>query len=329
MVTMKIGMSGLVSLVAAVTAALASTIALAQAYPVKPIRLIVPSNPGGGTDVSGRLVGRILTEALGVQVVVENRGQATGRVGADAVARAAPDGYMLLLGATTPLSTIPSADPKVTYDPVKDFAPISLVATSDFALAVHASLPTKTVRDFIALARSKPGQINFASVGTGSGAHFTLELFKQLARLDMLHVPYRGASLAITALVGGEVSSYFGSGPSLLPHVKSGRVRPLASTGVRRMKTFPEIPTMNEIVPGLVSYLWFGVVAPAGTPNDIIARLFGVIAKGVHDPAMGQVFAAAGADPVSSSSPQEFGELIKTELAKWTKVAKTAGITVD
>ena len=326
---MKISLVGCVLLVSAVTAALISTNILAQAYPVKPIRLIVPANPGGGMDVSGRITGRLVTDALGVQVVVENRGQATGRVGADAVARAAPDGYTLLLGATTPLSTIPSADAKVTYDPVKDFAPISLVATSDFALAVHASLPTRTVRDFIALARSKPGQFNFASVGTGSGAHFTLELFKQLARLDMLHVPYRGASLATTALVGGEVSAYFGSGPSLLAHVKAGRIRPLASTGLTRMRTFPDIPTMNETVPGLVSYLWFGVVAPAGTPNEIITRLHDVIAKGVHDAALTQIFVASGAEPVSSASPEEFGALIRTELAKWTKVAKAAKITVD
>jgi putative tricarboxylic transport membrane protein len=313
----------------ACAAALIATAASPQAYPVKPIRLIVPSNPGGGMDISGRIIGRMITDALGVQCIVDNRGQATGRVGTDAVARAAPDGYTLLLAATTPLATVPSVDPKVTYDPVKDFAPISLVATSDFALAVHVSLPAKTMEEFIALARSKPGQINFASVGSGSGAHFTLELLKQLAKLDMVHVPYRGAALAITALVGGEVSAYFGSGPSLLSHVQSGRIRVLASTGLKRMATFPGTPTMNEIVPGHVSYLWFGLAAPAGTPNEVIARLFDVINKGLHDPAMTKVIVAAGAEPVGSASPQEFGNLIKSELAKWSKVAKAGNITLD
>ena len=313
----------------ACAAALFATAGLAQPYPSKPIRLIVPSNPGGGMDISGRIIARMITEALGVQCIVDNRGQATGRVGADAVARAAPDGYTLLLAATTPLSTVPSVDPKVTYDPVKDFTYISLVATSDFALAVHSSLPTKTMKEFLALARSRPGQINFASVGTGSGAHFTLELLKQLAKLDMLHVPYRGAALAITALVGGEVSAYFGTGPSLLPHVKSGRVRVLASTGLKRMETFPGTPMMNEIVPGHVSYLWFGLAAPAGTPNEIVMRHFDVIRKGLQDPAMTKVIVAAGAEPTGSASPQEFAEVIKSELVKWSKVAKAANITLD
>ena len=316
----------------ACAAALVASEAFAQApstYPVKPIRLIVPSNPGGGMDAAGRIVGRMLTEALGQQCIVDNRGQATGRVGTDAVARAAPDGYTLLLAGTTPLATVPSVDPKVTYDPVKDFAPISLVATSDFALAVHVSLPAKTMKEFTALARSKPGQINFASVGTGSGAHFTLELLKQLAKLDMLHVPYRGAALAATALLGGEVSGYFGSGPTLLPHVQAGRIRVLATTGLKRMAAFPGTPTTNEIVPGHFSYLWFGVAAPVGTPNEIIARLFDVITKGLHDPATTKVIAAAGAEPVVSASPQEFGEVIKSELVKWGKVAKAANIKLD
>jgi tripartite-type tricarboxylate transporter receptor subunit TctC len=156
------------------------------------------------------------------------------------------------------------------------------------------------MKEFIVLARSRPGQINFASVGTGSGAHFTLELLKQLAKLDMLHVPYRGAALAATALLGGEVSGYFGSGPTLLPHVQAGRIRVLATTGLKRMAAFPGAPTTNEIVPGHVSYLWFGVAAPAGTPNEIIVRLFDVISKGIHDPAIAKVVAAAGAEPVAT-----------------------------
>jgi tripartite-type tricarboxylate transporter receptor subunit TctC len=313
----------------ACAAALLSTAAAAQTYPSKPIRLIVPSNPGGGMDAAGRIVGRILTDALGVQCIVDNRSQGTGSVGADAVARSAPDGYTLLLAATTPLATVPSVDPKLSYDPIKDFAPITQVATSDFALAVHVSLPAKTMREFIALARSKPGQINFASVGTGSGAHFTLELLKQSAKLDMVHVPYRGAALAVTALVGGEVSGYFGSGPTLVSHVQAGRIRILASTGLKRMTAFPGVPTANEIVPGVVSYLWFGVAAPAGTSGEIITRLFEVINKGLHDPALTKVILASGAEPVGSASPQEFGGLIKSELAKWSKVAKAGNIQLD
>ena len=301
---------------------------IAQTFPSKPIRLIVPVTPGGGTDVAARIITRVLGEGLGVQVVADNRGGASGRIGAEAVAKAAPDGYTLLMGGVTPLATIPSSDSKLGYDPIRDFAPVSPVATTEYNLVVHPSLPVKTVREFIALARSRPGQINCASTGTGSTSHFTWELLKQLAKIDIVHVPYKGSGFAITALLGGEVTSYFGSAPSVLPHVKAGRLRPVASTGPRRSKTFPDIPTMNETVPGHVSTSWYGVLAPSGTPNDIIARMHDLIVKGLAVPATAQQIAASGADAISSS-PAEFAALIKAEITKWSAVVKASGIAVD
>jgi tripartite-type tricarboxylate transporter receptor subunit TctC len=316
------------ALVGTASLALVPNPALAQAFPTKPIRLIVPVTPGGGLDVFGRIIARVLSEGLGVQVVADNRGGASGRIGAEAVARAAPDGYTLLMGGVTPLSTIPSSDPKLSYDAVKDYAPISLVGTAEFNLVMHPSLPVRSVADFIALAKSKPGQIYCASTGIGSTSHFTWELFKQFAKIDIVHVPYRGGGFAYTALLGGEVSSFFGSASSITPHVKAGRLRPIASTGPKRSKTFPDIPTMSETVPGVVSTSWYGVLAPAGTPNDIIFRMHDIIVKGLNAPAIAQQIVASGADPISSS-PEEFSAFIKAEIAKWTRVVKASGITVE
>jgi tripartite-type tricarboxylate transporter receptor subunit TctC len=302
--------------------------AWAQPYPSKPIRLVVPTTPGGGTDVTARVLARAMSERLGQQVVVDNRGGASGRIGSESVARSAPDGYTLLMGGVTPLATIPSSDSKLAYDPVNDFAPISLAATTQYTLVVHPSLPVKSVKELVALGRAKPGQVSFSSVGTGSTAHFTAELLKQLAKVDYLHVPYKGSGPAITAVLSGEVSFYFGSGPSILPHAKAGRLRPLATTGPKRAMPFPELPTTGESVPGHVSTSWYGVLAPAGTPSDIVTKLHGVIVSSLGNPTVAKQVAAAGADPLSSS-PQEFAAHIKAELAKWSKVVKAGGIKAE
>jgi tripartite-type tricarboxylate transporter receptor subunit TctC len=295
--------------------------ALAQPYPGKPVRLVVPTTPGGGTDVTARVIARAMSERLGQQVVVDNRGGASGRIGTESVAHAAPDGYTLLMGGVTPLATIPSLDRKLAYDPVKDFAPVSLVATTQYALVVHPSLPVKSVKELVALGKSRPGEVNFSSVGTGSTAHFTAELLKQLAKVDFLHVPYKGSGPAITAVLSGEVSFYFGSGPSTLPHAKAGRLRPLATTGPKRAMPYPDLPTMNESVPGHVSTSWYGILAPQGTPGEIVSRLHEVVVGSLNNPTVSKQVAAAGAAPVSSS-PQDFAAHIKAELAKWSKVVK-------
>jgi tripartite-type tricarboxylate transporter receptor subunit TctC len=309
-------------------ACLVPALALAQPYPSKAIRMVVPTTPGGGTDVTARVLARAMSERLGQQVVVDNRGGASGRIGTESVARAPADGYTLLMGGVTPLATIPSSDPKLPYDPVKDFEPISLAATTQYVLVVHPSLPVKNVKELVALGKAKPGLVAFSSVGTGSTTHFTAELFKQLAKVDFLHVPYKGSGPAITALLGGEVSFYFASAQSSLPHAKAGRLRPLATTGPKRAAPYAELPTMSESVPGHVSTSWYGVLAPEGTPQDIVSKLSGVITSALANPGVAQQVEASGASP-TSSTPQEFAAHIKAELAKWTKVVKASGIKAE
>ena len=261
-------------------------------------------------------------------MVVDNRGGASGRIGSGIVANSPPDGYTLLMGGVTPLATIPSVDSKLAYDPVKDFAPISMVATTQYTLVVHPSLPVKSVKELVALGKRRPGQVNFSSVGTGSTAHLTAELLKQLANVNFVHVPYKGSGPAITAVLSGEVSFYFGSGPSTLPHAKAGRLRPLATTGPKRSMPYPDLPTMNESVPGHISTSWYGILAPAGTPNDVISRLHDAIVSSISDPVVAKQVAASGAGPVSNS-PKEFAAHISSELAKWRKLVKAAGIKAE
>ena len=308
--------------------AIVSNTALAQAYPSKPIRLIVPWPPGGGTDAAARILAQALSDGLGEQVVVDSRPGATGRIGTEFAARAPADGYTLLMGTVGPNSVMPAASPKLPYDAIRDFAPISLVATSDYILVVHPSLPVKSVKDLIALAGSKPGQINFASAGNGSVAHLAGELFKLLAKVDMVHVPYKGGGPAVTATLSGEVSLYFGSGPSVVSFAKAGRLRAIATTGAKRSKTLPGLPTIGETLPGHEATQWFGVLAPAGTPQDIVLKLHAVIVKAVGTAKVAQQLSAVGSDPVSNS-PEEFAAHIKAEIAKWGKVAKAARISFE
>ncbi|HYC47189.1 MAG TPA: tripartite tricarboxylate transporter substrate binding protein [Burkholderiales bacterium] len=313
---------------AVLAAAVLSPHAAAQGYPAKPIRLIAPYPPGGGIDGSARIMAQALTESLGQQVVVDNRGGASGRIGTEIASKAPADGYHLLLGSVAPNAILPSAYSKLPYDAIKDFAPISLVAQTDYILTVHPSLPVKSVKDLIALARARPGQIVYASTGNLGGPHLAGELFKQLAKVNMVHVPYKGGGPATTAILSGETSLIFGSGPTVVPHANAGRLRMIATTGAARSRMLPQLPRVGEVLPGHEVTQWYGILAPAGTPQDIIARLHDEIAKATKSPKVVQQFAAAGADAVSNT-PEQFAAHIRAEIAKWGKVVKSAGLRLD
>ena len=313
---------------AALLAAFVPAQSVAQSYPSKPIRLIAPYPPGGGVDGTARIIGNALSEALGQQVVIDNRGGASGRIGTEIAAKAPADGYNLLLGSVAPNAIIPGSYAKLSYDAVRDFAPISLVAESDYILAVHPSMPVKSVQDLIALARARPGQIAFASTGNLGGPHLAGELFKQLAKVTMIHVPYKGGGPATTAILSGETSLIFGSGPTVVPHARTGRLRLVATTGAKRSKTLPELPTVGDTLPGHEVTQWYGILAPAGTPSDIVAKLNSEIVKAVRNPKVVQQLAASGADAVSNT-PEQFAAHIKAEIAKWGKVVKTSGVPLD
>jgi len=301
--------------------------ASAQPYPAKPIRLIVPFTPSGGTDASARILAQALTDDAGWRFVVENRPGASGRIGTELAAKAPADGYTLLVGSVAPNAIIPSAVSNLPYDAVRDFAPISLLVTSDFILAVHPSLPARSVKDMVALARSKPGEINFSSVGNISGSHMTGELLKQLAKINIVHVAYKGPGAAVIAVLSGEVSFYFGSGPTLTPHANAGRLRLLASTGSKRSQFNPGLPTVSETVPGHESTQWFGILAPAGTSKEIISKLHAAIAAVARTPKVVEQFAAVGSESIGSS-PAEFAAFIKAEMNKWGKVVKS-GVSLE
>ncbi len=299
----------------------------AQGFPVKPIRLIVPFTPSGGTDTSARILAQALGDDAGWRFVVENRPGASGRIGTELAAKAPADGYTLLVGSVAPNAIIPSAVSNLPYDAVKDFAPISLLVTSDFILAVHPSLPAKSVKDLVALAKAKPGQINFSSVGSISGSHMTGELLRQLAKIDIVHVGYKGPGAAVVAVLSGEASFYFGSGPTLTPHANAGRLRLLASTGSKRSRLSPGLPAVNETVPGHESTQWFGILAPAGISKDTVSKLHAAIAAAVRSPKVTEQFTAMGSEAIGSS-PSEFAAFINAEIAKWAKVVKS-GIALE
>ena len=313
------------TLLLATGVAFGSPTAVAQTYPVKPIRIIGPSSPGGGIDASGRILAAALTPVLGQQVVLENRPGAGGIVGTEIVAKAPPDGYTLMLSAAAALVVFPHTFRKLPYDPLRDFAPISLVAASEYILAVHPSLPVKTVKDLVALARARPGEIAFSSSGNFGFPHLAGELLKQQAKINMLHVPYKGGGPAATAILSGEVSFMFGTGPSVVPHAKAGRLRLIATASDKRSRALPELPTVRETLPGVEVSAWYGLLAPAGTPKDIITRLHAETAKALATPKVQQQIANAGAEAVSST-PDEFAALIRADLARWAKAVKATGL---
>ena len=306
--------------------ALACSVADAQPYPSRPIRLIVPSTPGGSVDTLARTIGPKLSERWGQQVVVDNRSGAGGVIAADLTAKAPPDGYLLMLGTVASLATNVSLHRKLPYDPVKDFAPVSLVATQNLMLVVHPSVPAKTVKELVRFAKSQTGKLSFASAGNGTGSHLSGELFKQLAGIDILHIPYKGVQPAMVDVISGQVAINFPSILTALPHVRSGRVRALAVTGAARTRAAPELPTMDEAgIKGYESSTWYGIVAPAATPQDVVAKLAGEVAAILKQPETRERLSRDGADPVGSS-PQEFGHFMQSEIEKWRKVIRAAGI---
>lgn len=296
-----------------------------QNYPVRPVRLIVPSSPGGGTDITARIIAPKLGEYLGQQVVVENRPGAGTMIGGEAVARAAPDGYTLLMGIST-LAINPAMYKRVPYDALRDFAPISQVVALPNMLVTHPSLPVKSVRELIAFAKARPGQINFASAGVGTNPHLAMELFLSMTDLKMVHVPYKGSGQGVIDLLAGHVTVMMPSILTALNYVKNKRLRALGVTSAKRAAGVPDIPTIAEAgVPGYEAVQWFGVLAPAATPRDIIMRLHKEIVRTVQAPDIKPKLINDGADPVGSS-PEEFAAFIRSETNKWAKVAKSIGI---
>lgn len=319
------------SYIALLGAGLAGT-ALAQTaanYPVKPVRFIAPFPPGGSTDLLARLVAQKLTEAWGQQVIVENRGGAAGTIGVELAARSAPDGYTIVMGHVGTFGVNPTLYPKLSYDAVRDFAPITVLATVPNGMAVHPSLPVKTARDFVSLAKAKPGELLYASGGSGSASHLAGEYFKLLTKIEMVHVPYKGTAPAMISMISGQTTMTITGMVALMPHVKSGRLKLLGVATLNRLAIMPNVPTINESgVPGYDANQWYGVLAPAATPRDIVTKLHADIAKVLARPDVKERLAADGAEPVANT-PEQFAAHIKAEIARWAPVVKASGAKPD
>src|SRR5262245_62072945 len=299
-----------------------------ESWPSRPVRMILPFPPGGGTDILGRLIAERLSASLGQPVVTENRGGAGGNVGAEAAAHSAPDGYTIVLVAPS-LAISPSLYSRLNYDPVKDFAPISLVATVPNVMLTHPAVEAQTLKEFIALARSRPGAMNYGSGGAGTSNHLAGELFNIVTGVKLVHVPYKGVNLAMQGVLAGEVHLVFIGIPAALPHIKAGRLRALALVAPQRSPALPEVPTAAEA--GLKDFevtTWYGVMAPAGTPRPIVARLNGELTKIMQTPDTKERLAALATDPLTST-PEEFGAYLKKEIAKWGEVVRKANLKAD
>jgi tripartite-type tricarboxylate transporter receptor subunit TctC len=304
------------------------TFAQAQTYPSKSIRIVVPFAPGGGADIIARVIAQKLTESWGQQVIVDNRAGASGNIGTEIVARAAPDGYTLMLTSSA-LAINPSVFKSVPYDAVKDFAPITQPALLPNILVVHPSLPVKTVKDLIAFAKSRPGQLAYASAGSGTGTHLAGEMFKLQAGVDMVHVPYKGGGAVITDLLSGQVPLTFATLPSVMPYVKAGRLRAVAMTTAKRYPGLPTLPTIIESgFPGFEISTWIGLLAPAATPRDIVNKLNTEVVRILKLPDVRERFEGLGMDPVGDT-PEQFAQYIKSELTKYAKVVKQSGAKAE
>jgi tripartite-type tricarboxylate transporter receptor subunit TctC len=305
-----------------------ATIVCAQPYPSNPVRMIVPFPPGGGTDYTARLIGHKLSELWGKQVVIENRPGASTIIGSDLVAKSQPDGYTLLMGSVN--HTInPSLIAKLPYDTIKDFSPITVCVTSSYVLVVHPSLPVKTVKELIALARARPGEINYSSSGSSGPQHLAGELFKMMAKVDITHVPYKGGGPAATALVGGHVQLQFSTPVSALPHLKSGRLRALAVTSLQRSAAFPQLPTISEAaLPGYEAVTWWGLLGPARMPREIVDKVHADVVKVLQMADTRDKLASQGVSP-AGTSPEEFTAMIQREIAMLAKVVKAANVKLD
>jgi tripartite-type tricarboxylate transporter receptor subunit TctC len=296
------------------------------AYPTKPVRLIVAFPPGGSTDISARLVGQRLGERLGQQVVTDNRGGAGGTIGTELAARAAADGYTLTMGTTSTHVIAPAAYPNVKYDPVKDFEPITLVASTPYLLVLHPSVQAKSLKEFVGLMKAQPGKLNYASAGAGSTTQIAMEMLKIASGTDIVHIPFKGNGPAGAALMGGEVQALFGSMPAVLPHARSGKMRAIAVGTAKRSPALPDVPTVAESgYPGFEVSLWLGFFAPKGTPGPVVKKLYGELTTIAKTPEMKEQFERNGADSLTTT-PAELSKLMQSELAKYRKVIKAANI---
>ena len=315
-------------LLPALAASLLSCAALAQSYPAKPVRFIIPFPPGGPTDIMGRLAADTLSKALGTQFIADNRGGAGGNIGSDLCAKAAPDGYTICM-FTVAQSISPAIYRKLPFDPQKDFTPVTLMAVLPSILTVHPQLPVKNVRELVALAKSKPGQLSYSSTGNGTSPHMLMEMFKWMTGTNIVHIPYKGQAPSVLDQISGQVQMAFNTAIGVIPHVKAGKLKALAISTKERFPAMPELPTVAESgVKNFDGASWQGVVMPAGVPRDIVVKLHEILAKSLKTPEARERLLALGALP-SGNSPDEFAAFIKAETEKWAKVAKAAHIRLD
>jgi tripartite-type tricarboxylate transporter receptor subunit TctC len=322
-------MNTLRSTVLAFLVGAAPATSMAQAYPSKPVRVVVAFAPGGTTDILARIFSQRLSTAMGQQFVVDNRAGAGGTIGTEAVVKSAPDGYTINFGSTSSLAVSPNLYPRLSYDLMRDVAPVIQVATASIMLAAHPSLPAASMRELIALARTRPGQINFASSGNGSSLHLCGEYLKYLAKIDLLHVPYKGVGAALPDLIAGQVQLLFSDMAPFVPYVKTGRLRILAVTTARRSRLHPEYPTIAESgVPGYDLAGWYGVVVPVTTPRPIVDRLHAEFMKAMRAPDIAERYATLGVEPLEST-PEQFAAYMRAELAKWGDIIKRSGTKLE
>jgi tripartite-type tricarboxylate transporter receptor subunit TctC len=312
----------------AVTVQLAAVTVVAAEYPARPIRVVVPYPPGGGADIVLRAIGPAVSARLGQQVVVDNRGGATGIIGSELVARAAPDGYTLLFHTSAGLAIVPNVNKSLPFDPIRDFAPVMLATSSPYMLVVHPKLPVTSVPQLIALARARPRELNFASSGNGSSTHLAGALLNKMAGVQLVHVPYKGAGPAVADVVAGHIQLRFSSIPPAMPHVKSGRLRALAVTGAQRFSLLPDLPAVAETLPGFQVDSWNGVLAPAGTPAAVIQKLNTEMVAVLRAPEIKALLESSGVEPVGSS-PEHLGQVLREELARWAPIVKEAGARAE
>ena len=302
---------------------------LAQSYPAKPIRMMIGFPPGGGTDIIGRIVAQKLGDALGQQIIVDNRGGASGQLAAELVSKAAPDGYTIMMAHIAAISILPSLVAKLPYDAQKDFAPVSLAAIGPNLLVVHPSVPAKNVKELVALAKSRPGQLQYASPGAGTVQHLAGELFKLQAKVDILHVPYKGSGQSIVDLIAGQVHMDFDAVPPVINYVRQGKLRALAVTSAKRFSLLPDMPTIEEAgVPGFDMSTWWGIVAPAAVSKDIVGKLNSEMVKSIKQADAREKISSVGADTVGNS-PEEFAAFIRAETEKYARIVKAANIKLE
>jgi tripartite-type tricarboxylate transporter receptor subunit TctC len=299
----------------------------AQTWPTKTVRIVVPFGPGGGTDIQGRLLGKKFSESMGQTFVVDNRAGAAGLIGAEIVAKSPPDGYNILF-TTASLAVNVSLYKKIPIDPLKDLVPVSWISSVPLVFVVHPSVPAKSVKELVALAKKRAGKMNVASNGSGTTSHLSIEMLRQMAGVDVTHIPYKGGGPAITAMLTGEVDFTFATALAAQPHIKSGRVRPLAVTTAKRSSTFPDLPTMDSMYPGFESDNWYAMFLPAGTPKEVVSKLNAEIVKALKAPDVRDFITKEGGDPVGSS-PDELNKYFRREIDKYAKVIKAGNITAE